>query len=89
MKFEWDPVKAEANLEKHGVAFPEAAEVFADTLSSIVEDPDGSVGEFRYLIFGCSKNFRFLVVSYTEREDAIRLISARPMTASERKAYEQ
>jgi hypothetical protein len=43
--FEWDPGKARANAAKHGVEFPEAATVFADTLSVTIPDPDHSLGE--------------------------------------------
>jgi len=89
MQFEWDLEKASANEGKHGVSFVEAAEVFDDDHSSTVPDPDHSVDESRYLIFGASKNGKYLVVSYTERGDRIRLISARTMTPRERKAYEQ
>jgi uncharacterized DUF497 family protein len=89
MDFEWDPAKAHANERKHGVSFLEASEVFGDDHSSVVRDPDHSVEEDRYLIFGMSKGGKFLVVSYTERARRIRLISARHMTARERKAYEQ
>ena len=87
--FEWDPAKAEANEKKHGVSFFEGTEVFDDDYSSAVRDPDHSVEEDRYLIFGLSKSGRYLVVSYTERGDLIRIISAREMTPRERRAYEQ
>lgn len=87
--FEWDPAKAKANEEKHGVSFFEGSEVFADDYSSTVRDPDHSEDEDRYLIFGLSKSGRHLVVSYTERGDRIRIISAREMTPRERRAYEQ
>jgi len=89
MDFEWDSEKAQENENKHGVSFSEASEVFGDGQSSIVGDPDHSEGEDRYLIFGVSRSGRYLVVSYTEREERIRLISARTMTPSERRAYEQ
>ena len=89
MEFEWDVEKAKENEDKHQVSFVEASEVFGDALSSTVPDPDHSEGEDRYLIFGVSKNGRYLVVSYTERDERIRLISARTMTPRERKAYEQ
>lgn len=89
MDFEWDPDKARANEEKHGASFLEAIEVFDDDLSSSVPDPDHSENEHRYLIFGQSAASRYIVVSYTERADRIRLISAREMTPRERKAYEQ
>jgi uncharacterized protein len=89
MDFEWDPAKANANESKHGVSFFEACEVFDDDLSSAIPDPDHSMDEGRFLIFGVSKGGKYLVVSYTERGDRIRLISARPMTPSERRAYER
>jgi uncharacterized protein len=86
--FEWDPEKARENEQKHGVAFPEASEIFDDEHSSSVRDPNHSVSEERYLIFGTSKQGKHLVVAYTERGERIRLISARHMTTRERKAYE-
>ncbi len=89
MEFEWDPAKALENENKHGVSFFEACEVFDDDHSSAARDPDHSLDEDWYLIFGMSKRGRYLVVSYTERGDRIRPISARPMTPRERRAYEQ
>ena len=89
MDFEWDPEKAEDNLAKHGVSFAEATEIFGDDLSSTAADPEHSHGERRYLIFGRSRSDKYLVVSFTERGDTLRLISARAMTRRERKAYEQ
>jgi uncharacterized protein len=86
--FEWDPEKARDNEQKHGVGFPEASEVFDDDHSSSVPDPDHSADKDRYLIFGVSKQGRHLVVSYTDRGERIRLISARQMTSRERRAYE-
>jgi uncharacterized DUF497 family protein len=89
MQFEWNSRKALSNESKHGVSFVEASEVFNDDHSSVVPDPDHALDEGRHLIFGVSANGRHLVVSYTERNDRIRLISARLMTGRERKAYEQ
>ena len=89
MDFEWDPKKAVANEQKHGVTFEEATEVFADDYSSTVADPDHSAEEERSLIFGVAKTGRSLVVSFTDRGGRIRIINARPMTPSERRAYEQ
>ncbi len=88
MDFEWDLEKALANEGKHGVSFFEACEVFDDDYSSAVHDPDHSRDEDRHLIFGMSKGGHHLVVSYTERDDRIRLISARKMTPRERRSYE-
>jgi uncharacterized DUF497 family protein len=89
MDFEWDESKARKNERKHGVTFREATEVFGDDFSSCVHDPDHSDDEERYLLFGMSARGSYLVVSFTERPNAIRIISARRMTPSERKAYEQ
>jgi uncharacterized DUF497 family protein len=89
MDFEWDPAKARANESKHEVSFFEACEVFDDAHSSTIRDPDHSLDENRYLIFGMSKGGKHMVVSYTESGDRIRLISARQMTPRERKSYEQ
>ena len=88
MDFEWDPDKALSNERKHGVTFYEASEVFGDELSLSVADPESSEGEIRMLIFGQTGAGRHLVVSYTERSQRIRIISARTMTPKERKAYE-
>ena len=88
MDFEWDPEKALATETKHGVSFFDACEVFDDDCSSTVHDPDHSQEEDRYLIFGMSKSGQYMVVSYTERGDRIRLISARMMASRERRAYE-
>ena len=89
MQFEWDSAKAAENLAKHGVSFEEAATVFRDTLSATGPDPDHSVGEERSVIFGISTSGRLLVVAHTERGDTIRIISARPAIAGERKIYEE
>ncbi|MEB4592986.1 BrnT family toxin [Candidatus Thiothrix sp. Deng01] len=90
MDFEWDDNKAAANGRKHGVSFAEAQTIFADPLEITIPDPDHSEGEFRFLSIGRSDQGNLLVVSYTERADAlIRLISARHATRQERKQYEQ
>jgi uncharacterized DUF497 family protein len=88
MQFEWNDNKAAKNLSKHRVSFEEAKTVFDDPLYVDFYDPDHSQEEERYLIVGKSTRGRLLIVSYTEREDAIRLISAREVTRFERKAYE-
>jgi uncharacterized DUF497 family protein len=89
MEYERDERKASANLSKHGVAFEEAKTVFNDPLYVDFYDPDHSYGEHRYIIVGKSQQGRLLLVSYTERGDVIRLISAREATRAEQKAYEQ
>jgi uncharacterized protein len=89
MNFEWDPRKAEINLQKHGVSFAEAGTVFGDDLAITVPDPDHSDDEERYITVGWSSNRKLLMVSHTERGDNIRIISARTLTPRERKAYEE
>lgn len=89
MDFAWDDEKGRLNLEKHGVPFEEAATVFGDPLFLVFADPDHSVLEARFLIVGESTEHRLLIVSYTDRESEIRLISAREATHMERKAYEE
>ncbi|MCA1798055.1 MAG: BrnT family toxin [Xanthomonadaceae bacterium] len=89
MQFEWSKEKAQANATKHGVTFLEARTVFGDPLSSTTPDPEHSLDEARFLIFGRSVTGRALVVSFTERGESIRLISARSMTPREIRAYEQ
>jgi hypothetical protein len=88
LDLEWDPEKAASNAAKHGVTFLEAATVLADPLSAIFPDPDHSGEEERLLLFGQSQTGRFLTVSLTERDAAVRIISAREMTSRERREYE-
>jgi uncharacterized DUF497 family protein len=88
VEFEWDPDKERSNIERHGVDFTEAATVFGDPLELTISDPDHSVGEFRFLSTGHSVLTRILVVSYTEREDRIRIINARTASPKERRQYE-
>ncbi len=87
--FEWDEAKALANQQKHGVSFEEAATVFANPLAAIFDDPDHSQDELREIIVGHSDRNRVLIVSFTERGGAVRIISARAATPRERKAYEE
>jgi uncharacterized DUF497 family protein len=88
-RFEWDDVKARANLRKHGVSFDEAVTVFNDPLSITVSDAKHSNDEYRYVDIGMSDEGRLLVVIYTERGDKIRIISSRGATIRERKLYEE
>jgi uncharacterized protein len=89
MHFEWDENKAEANVGKHGVSFDEAATVFLDPLAVSGPDPDHSLGEERYISFGYSRLGRLLVVCHSYRPGVIRIITARRVTRSERKLYEE
>ena len=87
--FEWDSVKANANLRKHGVSFFDATAVFGDPLSLTIPYPDHSQYEERFIIIGlCARN-RLLVVIHTVREGNIRIISARPATRQEKRTYEE
>ena len=82
------PRKAENNLRKHGVSFVEAATVFFDALSVTIPDPLHSAGEDRFVITGLSNRQRHLVVVHLDRDDKIRIISARMASSRERKRYE-
>jgi len=86
---EWDPEKAASNLTKHGVDFHEAGTVLDDPLSTTFPDPAHSIDERRYVTIGSSHSGRILVVTHTDRGDAVRLISARTATPTERRFYEQ
>jgi uncharacterized protein len=89
MNFEWDPRKAAKNLRTHGVSFAEASTVFGDPLGVTVPDPGHSTEEDRYIIVGVSHRARYLLIAFVERDDRIRLISARELTRVEREAYEE
>lgn len=89
MHFEWDPNKARTNRRKHGVTFEEASSALRDSFSATAYDPDHSENEDRFVTFGMSSKGRLLTVAHTERGNAIRIISARPATNSERIIYEE
>ena len=89
MHIEWDAAKAANNLRKHRVSFEEASSVFYDPLAVTGADPEHSEGEERLITFGMSPAGQLLVVSHTEREEVIRIISARMATRPERRIYEE
>jgi uncharacterized DUF497 family protein len=89
LEFEWDGEKARTNWLKHRVSFDEARTMFGDALAVTVPDPDHSVGEDRLVTIGLGSFGLLLVVAHTERSGIIRIISARPATARERRAYER
>ncbi len=89
MKFEWDNNKAASNKLKHGISFEEAESVFSDPLAVIFNDEWHSETEEREIIIGYSNNNRLLLVSFAERSDKVRLISAREATRKERQDYEK
>jgi len=88
MRITWDLVKAKSNRLKHWVFFSEVEPVFYDPDAISIEDP-GSEGEARYIVIGLDSLGRLLVVTYTYRGSAIRLISARKASKAERKVYEK
>ena len=88
MDFEWDDAKAEANERKHGVSFNEAMTAFGDPLALTGFDPDHSDEEDRYITMGTSAEGRLLVISHTDREEKVRIISASEASRRERKDYE-
>ena len=86
--FKWDPAKAAANVQEHGVTFDDASTVFGDPLALLMPDPDHSEDEERYLLLGMSTRQRLLVIAFVERPPLTRLISARRATRRERRRYE-
>ncbi|MEW6085297.1 MAG: BrnT family toxin [Chloroflexota bacterium] len=87
--FEWDPEKAQKNLQKHEVGFEEASSVFDDPMFITVLDDEHSDDEERYITIGISDKIRLLLVAHTERDNRIRIISARKATKHEEKFYEE
>ena len=89
LTFQWDPRKAAANAEKHGVSFEEARTAFADPLGRIMPDPRHSIHEQREVLIGMTERSRIVAVMFTERDQNIRIISARLVTRRERHDYEE
>jgi uncharacterized protein len=87
MGVEWDPNKADVNLQKHGVRFSDAEAVLFDPNALSFEDTTAQ-GEQCFVVIGMDHLLRLLVVIYTDRGNSVRLISARPDTRSERYKYE-
>jgi uncharacterized DUF497 family protein len=89
IEFAWDRRKARSNLAKHGISFEEAESVFLDDSARLIDDPDHSGEEERYVLMGYSFRARCLIVShcYRESDSVIRLISARRATAHEEEVY--
>ena len=89
MEFEWEAEKDQQNQVKHGVSFEEASTVFGDPLALTINDPDHSWEEQRFLTTGYTTGQRLVIVSHVDREERIRLISARSVTTAERRNYEE
>lgn len=89
IRFEWDEKKHALNKKKHSVSFNEAQTIFADENGLLLDDPDHSHEEDRFILLGLSSSLRLLVVSHTYRKDdvIIRIISARKATRSEQEQY--
>ena len=85
MKFEWDEEKNIINNKKHNISFETAAHVFDDPECIEMYDFEHSTNEDRYIALGVVGGVLFVV--YTERKEAIRLISARLATNAERRLY--
>ena len=88
-RFEWNGRKNVTNKRKHGVLFEEAVTVFADENAFLLSDPDHSDDEERFVLLGLSSNLRILVVChcYREKDELIRIFSARKATRTERLQY--
>ena len=89
IRLEWDPNKAKINVKKHGVTFKEAQSVFQDPEALVIDDPDHSQEEERFIILGLSQKANLLVVChcYRESDNVIRIISARKATTTETEQY--
>lgn len=89
IRFEWDENKSRINLRKHGVSFEEAKTVFYDDAALVIDDPEHSEEEDRFIILGLSSQANLLVVCHCCRESdtVIRIISARKATKTETGYY--
>ena len=89
LRFEWNPAKAIANVRKHGVSFEDAQTVFSDERARLIDDPDHSHEEERFVLLGLSSSLRLLVVAHSYRSEGgvIRIISARRATRAEERSY--
>ncbi|MBX9630772.1 MAG: BrnT family toxin [Burkholderiales bacterium] len=89
LRFDWDSRKAAQNLRKHGISFEEAKTVFLDERARLIDDPDHSEEEDRFVLLGLSGALRLLLVCHCYRSESgvIRIISARKATRAESKFY--
>ena len=89
IQFEWDDNKTEINKKKHKISFEEARTVFYDDAALVIDDPEHSEDEDRFIILGLSKRANLLVVChcYRESDTVIRIISARKATKTESQYY--
>ena len=91
LRFDWDPRKAAANLLKHRVSFEEAQTAFLDEDALVIEDPDHSEAEDRFILLGVSGSLRVLFVCHCVRKGGslIRIISARRAIRHEQEQYQE
>ncbi len=91
LEFSWDTEKDKANQKKHGVSFQEAQTVFHDENARLIDDPDHSEDEERFILLGMSSKLRILIVChcYRAEDTLIRIISARKADKKEIKQYEE
>ena len=89
LRFEWDEEKNQINQKKHKISFEEAQSVFFDEEALIIDDPEHSLEEERFIILGLSKKANLLVVChcYRESDTIMRIISARKATVRETISY--
>jgi uncharacterized DUF497 family protein len=89
LRFEWDEQKARINATKHGITFEDAKSAFRDDQARLIDDPDHSDDEDRFVLIGLSSNLKLLVVCHCYRSEGntIRIISARKATSREAKLY--
>jgi len=91
INFSWDNTKAKSNLIKHKISFEEAKTVFNDDNARLIQDPDHSENEDRFILLGLSCTLKILTIvhCYRDDEDNIRIISARKSTKQETKQYRE
>lgn len=91
LEFSWDTEKDKTNHKKHGISFTEAQTVFHDENARLIDDPDHSEEEERFILLGMSSKLRILIVCHCYRveDTVIRIISARKANKKERKQYEE
>lgn len=87
LRFEWDPRKSASNARKHGVTFEEARSAFTDPNGLVIDDPDHSQEEERFILLSLSYALRLLVVCHAFRSDVVRIISARKAMPREATTY--
>jgi uncharacterized DUF497 family protein len=88
-QFEWDPKKAKANLSKHDISFEEASTIFDDPMFITFLDNEHSIDEERYITIELSSKARLLMIAHAERNNRMRIISARKATKNEEKYYQE